>query len=197
MLGLVILSIGVLIGLVFYGFAVWAGLEASLFAPPGDGSGPLGTLTCPVMITTRETGVIQATFSNSTDSPFRAVVKATITEGAVILTRQVGDAFRLQPGEMQLRQWEVTAKDAAWNRFVFFRLSVFQYPVPSKTASCGVLVVDLPAFTGAQVTAFLTVVSITLMVIGLALWSANNRPLTGRKMNITLALGAWCWLQSC
>jgi hypothetical protein len=27
------------------------------------------------------------------------------------------------------------------------------------------------------------------MVIGLVLWAANNRPLTGRKLNIAMALG--------
>lgn len=188
-LGVLIFALGVVLGLAFYSGAAWGDLEAFLFHVEGDADASLGSLSCPVVITSTESGTVSATFRNPTERPIKPVVRTHISEGFVTLMRRIDDRPSLEPGEKQRLEWTVTADDAAYGYLILARVFVkYPYPLPARTAACGVLVIDLPGWTGSQVTALVVVGSLLCMVGGVGLWVAGNRPLSGRILDATRAM---------
>jgi hypothetical protein len=188
-LGVLIFSVGVLLGLALSAGAVWGDLEANLFGVSITADAPLKTLTCPVMVTTAESGTVAATFSNPTDRPISPNVQTHISHGYVTLEREIRTRIRLAPGETQQLQWPVTSDDAAYGYLILVKvLALGQYPLPSRQGSCGILVVNLPSFTGNQVVAFVFASSSSSMVLGAALWIANNRPSSKQGRATTRAM---------
>ena len=188
-LGVFVFAVGAVLGIVFYGAAAWGDLEAFLFDASVDADGALGSLRCPVVITSTESGKLSATFENPTERPIKPSVRTHISEGFVTLMRRIDDRPSLEPSEKQRLEWTVTADDAAYGYLILARVFVkYPYPLPDRTAACGVLVVDLPGWTGGQVTALVVVGSLFCMVAGIGLWVAGNRPLSGRILDATRAM---------
>jgi hypothetical protein len=187
--GVLVFSVGVLLGLAFYGAAAWGDLEAFLFAASVDADGSLGSLRCPIMITSTESGTLSATFQNPSERVIRPTIRTHISEGFVTLMRRIDDQPSLEPGEKKRLEWEVTADDATYGYLVLARVFVkYPYPLPSRTSACGVLVIDLPGWTGGQVTALVVVSSLLCLVAGVGLWVAGNRPLGGRIQDASRAM---------
>ncbi|HNT78459.1 MAG TPA: hypothetical protein PKH77_25895 [Anaerolineae bacterium] len=163
---------GVLLGMFFAALLAWANFEASLFDASTDSSAlNLENLKCPVLLNRQETGVVFATFTNSADWKLTRTVDAHITHGSVLLTREERSRFELAPGEKHTLQWPISPEEAAWGRFIFVRLHVQRSaPLPPRTGSCGVLVVNLPYGSGAQIAAVTIGVSLLLMGGGAILW---------------------------
>ena len=88
-LSVVLFSIGALLGVVLVGITVWADFEAILFDPGIREDTRLGSLRCPVMITSEETGVIRARVKNTLDRPTDLFIRAHISHGYVTLMREV------------------------------------------------------------------------------------------------------------
>jgi hypothetical protein len=191
-LGVPIFSVGVLLGMALSGIVVWGDFEASLFNVSMSGNAPLKTLRCPVMMTATEVGTVTATFTNPLERPVEFTIRAHITEGYVTLMREINSKLPLAPGETGTLEWPVTSDDAAYSGHLILvrvRLAA-KYPLPSRHASCGILVVNLPYFTGNQVFAFAFAASLLSMVAGAGLWVVANRPLRGLGIDVTRAMGA-------
>lgn len=190
-LGVLIFSVGVLLGMTLFGIVIWGDLEASLFNVSMRGNAPLTTLRCPVMVTTTEVGKVAATFTNPFERPVEFYVRAHISEGHVTLMREVKTTLPLDPGETQTLEWTVTSDDAAYGRLIFARVRLgAKYPLPSRHRACGILVVDLPYFTGNQIFALAFAVSLLSMAIGAGLWVVTHRPLRGLGLQVIAAMGA-------
>lgn len=190
-LGVLIFSVGVLLGMALFASAVWGDLEASLFDTSMRGDATLTTLRCPVMMTATGPGTVTATFTNPLERPIDFYIRAHISQGYVTLMREEITSLPLDPGEMQPVQWTVTPDDAAYGRLILVRVRLSaKYPLPSRGGSCGILVVDLPYFTGNQILAFILAASLLSMVVGAGLWVAGNRPLSGLGLDVTRAMGA-------
>jgi hypothetical protein len=188
-LSVVLFSIGLLLGVAFVGAAVWADLEASLFDPPVGVDEPLKTLRCPVIITTQESGTVTATFSNPSTRSVPRTVRAHISYGFATLTREVNTQFVLEPGGTHKLEWTVTSDDAAWRHFILTRVHVLRNsPLPSRTGSCGVLVMDLLGLTGNQIVVSSWIASLTTMLIGVILWAVARRSAKERMPNLTGAM---------
>lgn len=180
-MGLLLFSIGALTGMLMYGLSIWADIEASLFDTSIMGDAPFRDLSCPPMITTNETGIVKAKFSNPTDRPMDRAVRINISHGYITLMRQLNTRVQLEPGEDTVLEWEVTVDDAAWERFVMVRLYAFRSsPLPAASGACGILVVDVPVLTGNQVAIGLIVISVLGMGSGAWLWTRAHQPLTGK-----------------
>jgi hypothetical protein len=189
-LGVLIFAVGVLSGMALLGIAVWGDLEASLFDASTRADASLTTLRCPVMMTAQEIGRVSATFENPLERPVTFTIRAHISQGHVTLMREINSKLPLEPGETQTLEWTVTPDDAAYGRLVLIRVRVSaKYPLPSRDASCGILVVDLPYFTGNQITAFALAAIVLSMVVGAGLWVVANRPLRGLAHEVTRAMG--------
>lgn len=170
--GIYIFFGGILLGMFFALLLTWADFEASLFyAIPDSSALQLESLRCPLLLTRHETGAISATFTNPADVARRRTVDTYITHGFVIAMREERVRFDLAPGEKYTHHWPIAAEDAAWGRFILARLYVQRNnPLPARTGSCGVLVVDLPYLSGGQIVAATLTASLLLMGGGAALW---------------------------
>ncbi len=182
-LGVFVFALGLLLGLAFSALVTWAALEANLFAAtPGSGDEPLTTLKSPIIMTTRESGTIVATFSNPSEFTLLRTIRVHISSGFVTLVREESAQFTLGPGESRELQWTVTPQDAAWGRLILVRVHELRnHPLPARTGSCGILVVDLPYVTGDQVVILTIGSSLLLMLGGMGLWALGSRPLRGLR----------------
>jgi hypothetical protein len=171
-LGLYIFFAGVLLGMFFAALLTWANFEANLFDRPTDlKASRLGSLRCPIMLNQQETGTVTATFNNPTDYAARRTVDTNISHGFVILMREERTRIDLEPGEKRTLQWAISPEDAAWGRFILVHVETTRSgSLPARSGSCGVVVANLPLGTGTQITIFVVVASLLLMVIGTVLW---------------------------
>jgi hypothetical protein len=171
-LGLYIFFAGVLLGMFFAALLTWADFEANLFDRPTDSKASrLGSLRCPILLNQQETGTVTATFTNPTDYATRRTIDTNISHGFVILMREERNRIDLEPGEKRTLQWTISPEDAAWGHFILVHLDVQRSgSLPSRSGSCGVLVVNLPFGTGTQIAIVIVVVSMLLMAAGAVLW---------------------------
>ena len=171
-LGLYIFFAGVLLGMFFAALLTWANFEANLFDRPTDlNASRLASLRCPILLNKQETGTVTATFRNPTDHAARRTIDTNISHGFVILMREERTRIDLEPGEKRTLQWTISPEDAAWGRFILVHVETTRSgSLPARSGSCGVLVANLPLGTGTQITIFIVVTSLLLMVIGTVLW---------------------------
>jgi hypothetical protein len=189
-LSVFIFAVGVILGMVLSGIVVWGDLEGSLFDAAIRADATLTTLRCPVMMTTKEIGTASAVFENPLERPVTFTIRTHISRGYVTLMREINSKLSLAPGETQTLEWPVTPDDAAYGRLILLRVRLSaKYPLPSRDASCGILVVDLPYLSGNQITALILAASLLSMLIGAGLWIAANRPLRGLPRQVARAMG--------
>jgi hypothetical protein len=188
-LSVTLFMLGVVVGLVFNTMSVWADLEASLFDAALTANEPLNGLSCPVLITQNETGVVNAYLKNTTEREMNTVVRTHITDGFVTLMREEQSRPSMQPGETIKLQYAVTAEDAAWERFILVRVYTFRKaPLPSRTGSCGIWVVNLPFGRGWMVTSLVVALSAAGIGAGWWLWRKANSPLLDRSLRVMNAM---------
>jgi len=181
--GILFFTIGFLMGLVFWGSSVWADLEASLFRAGHGANQVLYTIQCPLVITPSHSGTISMQFTNPTDRQRRESVRAFSTYGARMLISEVHTILPIEPGGEEILTWPVYAEDAAWNSMVLFRVIIARSPpFDSRTASCGVMVINLPQVSGNQITGFMLLTSILGMAAGIGLSGFFSRPLFGIQL---------------
>jgi hypothetical protein len=85
--------------------------------------------------------------------------------------------------------WNVTSDDIDLRNFIFAQIT--NYPaqkVPFRQATCGILTIDLPQFTGKQVFAFAMIVILVGIAGGLIIWETYGFPLTGKLPDVTRAM---------
>jgi len=190
-LGVLLFSAGLLLGLALFGSAAWADLEASLFDTSLSGDARLKTLRCPVIITASEAGTAAATLSNPFERPTEFTIRAHVTQGFVTLMRELNFELPLDPGDKGTLEWEVTPDDAAYGRLIMVRVRVYpKYPIPSRHASCGIIVLDVPHLTGNQILAFVLAATLLSMAAGMGLWVAGDRVPSKLGLEVTRAMGA-------
>ena len=190
-LGVYIFFSGILLGMMFAALLAWADFEASLFnAIPDASAQRLESLRCPILLNRHETGTISASFANPSDLTRRRTIDAYISHGSILLMLEERTRFDLEPGEKRTVEWPISSENAAWGRFVLARLYVQRNtPLPSRTGSCGVLVVDLPFGSGVAIAMGIIGASVLLMAIGAMLWlNKSGKPLrTVDYLNLALA----------
>ena len=190
-LSLIIFSIGVLLGSTLVGITVWGDLEATLFNPGIQEEARLGQLHCPVILTTaQETGIISARIRNPLDHTTSFFARARISEGYLTLMREETTQLSLAPGESSRLAWQISAEDAAFNRIIFFRVTVRGgYPLPTRQGTCGVVLLDLPVLTGGQVYALGVILSLVCTIGGFAAWIAKHPQRMDLEVQIVRIMG--------
>lgn len=181
--GSALFALGLVLGVAFFGSAVWADIEAFLFDASLRADARLTTLRCPVVVTSREVGEIRATFTNPLDRPIQPRVHIHVTDGYVTLMREEAVYLRLEPGETRQLRWQITTDNAAWDYFILARVYIHRaYPLPSRTATCGVLALDISFLTGAQVVLLVLTLTVLFLGGGFYLWQLAHQPLEGRRL---------------
>jgi hypothetical protein len=176
-------GVGVLMGTVLLGLAVWGDLEASMFDSSSiRADAKLKSLNCPVMITTGEIGKVSASLTNTHVRSVERRLRVHVSDGFAILMREVLSEVPIEPGKTQKLNWTVTPEDAAYGKIILVKVFMHRkYPLSSESGSCGIFVVDLPQFTGKQIVIFTTLTSLLTMVVGASVWTFNNKPIIGEK----------------
>jgi hypothetical protein len=190
--GVIVFSVGFAVGLLVYAGAAWADLEGAMFDAATHGDKSLRTVRCPVLITKNETGTVSAAVHNSLDIPVRFSIQARFSEGFVTLMREENALLPVDAGATETLEWTVTADEAAYSSVVLVKVLLRgHYPLPSRQATCGILVLGLPFLTGKQVLALAVAVSLALMALGGILWLTGTRPLReGFDVDLARGMGA-------
>ena len=165
--------------------SVWGDLEATVFNAAITRRDRLTTLKCPAVITTNETGIVTASFYNPDDKSLDMETRTYVTDGYVVLMREIITKFTLAPGETSSVEVQVTADNAAYDRLILVRMhQQRRNPLPHRTASCGIMVVDIPFLTGTQFIILVVSVGILLSSGGLAFWALNTKPIVWERKKI-------------
>ena len=190
-LGTLLFLCGALVGTGFFGAAVLADFEASLFNPSIRGATTLRTLTCPIVLTPGEVGIARASFHNPGPNPTSPTVRATTSYRSVVYLDEDDRRFLIEPGESVTMEWEIHADNVTWGLFVFFRLYQFaSYPLQSASGYCGILVLDVPYLSGRAIEAAAIALSLLCMAAGLWLRRDGNGQLPRHRRAITRAMAA-------
>jgi hypothetical protein len=125
--------------------SVWADLEGYTFQPATHADSSEYNLLCPQLITTNDFGVISIGIENDFDKDVKKVVRGYKSLGFVIYVASDETSLELAPGETEVLHWYIYPEDAAWKRFVLFRVNIISSRGTGlTTASCGVMVVNVP-----------------------------------------------------
>lgn len=174
--GLILLIIGTLL-LAFLGFiSIWGDIEAFVFNAAIRSEKPLSTLRCPAIITQKDKAVVSARISNPSDRELEMLIRTNISDGYVIFLRQVSKTFYLKPGESEIISVPINIEDAAYDRVVLVRMhQIRRGSLPYLSASCGVIVFNIPWITGRHLVIAFMGLGILLSAIGLVLLSLNQK----------------------
>lgn len=191
LLGLLLFSAGLILGMALFGMIIWADFEAVLFDPGLQQDTTLNSLRCPVMITKAETGTVTASLTNPLDRSTERYIRVHVTDGFVTLMRQINQRLPLDPGETQQLAWSVTADDAAFERLILVKVIVRgRYPLPSRQGTCGIVVVDAPYLTGHQIFGISLAASLLSIGMGFSMWLKASKPWREKARQAVRAMGA-------
>ncbi len=171
-LSLLIFSLGVLLALALTAVSAWGEYEAALFDSGARADEHLSTLTCPALISPHETGEIKILLANRSEYEVTPEVKAHISAGSALFIWEETQQLVIKPGGSQKLRWPVYAEDAAFKRLVLVRVLVGRsYPLPSSTATCGIVLLDLAGLSGGQMQFGALFLSAACLAGGWLFWS--------------------------
>lgn len=173
-LGALLFIAGVLLGLALSGAFAWGESEARIYSS-FNGDNDLG-IQCPLILSPAEEGVVKAEIVNLTGEEIKPIVTVEISHGQV--PREIQQTFQLGSLKSENVEWTVDASDVIFNRVILVNAQQSRYSNnPSRSGSCGILVLSLFGLTGIQSFGLTLGVSLILMVAGGALWLQARRPL--------------------
>ncbi len=187
-LGVILFYAGILVGMVTFIFMNWAYLEASLYfgyTAPADKS--LTNLRCPLMLTKAENGEVTMSITNSTTHDLSIMIRTEFSYyGAATLDQT---SYPVAAGATRNLSWTVTPDNLVFGHLIMARVYEYKaYTLPSRTNTCGTVVVGLPGLTGIQLFIIVLTFSLGGMAAGWILWIAGNRPIHGEGIIATRAM---------
>ena len=186
-LGVILISFGILVGMVMFVFMNWAYFEANFFfgfSIPADKT--LTTLRCPLLMTSSETGTVTASMTNNTDRDLSILVRTEISYFGAATSERV--TYPLAVGETRNLSWTVTSDNMVFGHLILARVYQFgAYTLPSRTDTCGTVVVNLHGLTGIQLFIIVLVLSLAGLAAGWVFWLSANLPLRAEGLIATRA----------
>lgn len=187
---------GTFFALLFAGSILWANLELPFYfdysyASVGSENQTQANLDCPIILTTKETGIVKTEITNNTDKPLNPVLRGEVSYLGGI-ARDIEFNPAILPGESSPISIEVNSDDIVFNFMIFVR--TFQLPTyktPAQAGSCAMLMVPISFLSGDQVYILSLSAIFALLAAGIILWVKNNKPLRGmprRAFNVMITL---------
>jgi hypothetical protein len=179
--------IGIAVGMMLFGSAAWADLEATFYGFEEMGGGRLNKMDCPILMTSSDVGTVSATFKNPNNSPVQFMVRIDVSSSGVFRTER--SMLSLDSNKSKTVEWHVTSEDIDMRNFIFAQVS--NYPankIPFRQATCGILVLKLPQFTGSQVFTFAMIGIVVGIIGGLTIWEIYGLPLSSKLQDTTRAM---------
>ncbi|NSW52115.1 MAG: hypothetical protein HPY85_06390 [Anaerolineae bacterium] len=170
-LGVILFSLGILIGMAFLAITTWGNLEAVGFYPSTTAEGKLNSVRCPVFLTLDETATISARFHNETENTIRPTVSTILSRGFITYTEEFRETIQLEPGDSYVMRWDINHDDAVYKMFVMARVVLLNsYPLEDLQAVCAVYVLNTTFLDGSAIL-ILSLVSYAVLVGGgVVLW---------------------------
>lgn len=183
-------SIFALISFGILGISVWGDIEASVFDMNYRGEERLGSLTCPVFITTKESGKISAKISNPVKNTIKPSVRLHISSSQLAVPREENVKFQLGPNESKTLDWIINPEeDTQFGNMIYVKVYLFSNStLPSRDATCGILVLDLPIGSGKSILYTGIGLSFVGMLANVGFWHRNNRLMTKRQRELFRAI---------
>ena len=173
--GTILFTIGIVLGVVIFGLITWAKLESFFFfSNDYRADQPYLSVVCPKVMTFSETKPVVVTLDNSSKTAISPPVQVYISHHGFF--RVIQAKASLAPKQKQTLHWEVSADDIAMGHLVIVK--VYVYPTAElkpRSGTCGILVVDMPGLSGNQVLAL----GLGLCGLCLAAWASIWFFLTG------------------
>lgn len=181
--------IGAFTALVFAGSIIWANFELPFYfdysyAAVRTENQVNADLNCPIILTTKETGMVSTDFTNNTDKTLNPVFRGEISYLGGI-ARSVEFKPTILPGESNHIEIEVNKDDIVFYFMILAR--TFQLPTyktPAQIGSCAIVMLPIPFLTGNQVYFLSLLVIILALAAGIFLWVKYNRPMQGLSQKI-------------
>lgn len=187
--GIISLVVGVFL-IVFPGIiSIWGDFEALSFNSTIRTDKTLSTLKCPVVITSKQNSTVSASFYNLADKSVDMEIRTYVTDGYVILMKQYISKFTFAPDESITISVPITPDDAAYERVVMVRMQqMSRRPFPSRSASCGIVVVNVPFLSGTQFVSLIISLGFIMTVGGITLYAFNARPINEYHLRVIRSL---------
>ena len=201
-LGIILYTIGLLVGAAFILFTIWGDFESGAFWGTQEAGSyvvrqpifaELGGLNCPIFVKADSSGEISTKVINESDEANNLIFQISVSDPSNSDgQRNEFHEIELAPRESRVFKWQVSDANKVFGRVVLVRTYLYKNILmgPARTKSCGVLVNDIINLNNNQLVFILVTVSISLMGIGLWLYYRANRPLKKRAERLTFAL-AW------
>jgi hypothetical protein len=179
---LILFAAGILSGLILIALATWADQEAALFEPTSAYDKGLPSLHCPLIVTGDEVSSIFVDLKNPSTYPVSPLTTAHITAGSVLLIDEFVEIPSLLPGGKITLSWKVIPADAAYHSLILSRVFVERsYPLPSRTGSCGIVVLPFGRVPGGVLVGVLAVFCLLGTILGLVFWCRANPTLSSKQ----------------
>jgi hypothetical protein len=180
---LIILLFGVLLGIALVGIATWGDMETVLFYPASTADKDLSNLQCPIVISKTETGLVSVNIKNSSTYTVTPIIRFTVSQGSTIFTEGFTNQPSIPPNSTQKIFWQVTSNEAAYHESLIL-VQVFvnrSYPLPSRSNTCGITVMNLGPLTGKTVVIGSLCLSLATMLLGSSLWIRSHKTIPGHR----------------
>lgn len=176
-LALIIYILSLVLMLVVAGITIWPEIELLFFDRPLIVEERLTTLYCPPAVTLEEDGAITATFTNNRDRNERFRARARMSFLSAVVADEIDRWVELEPGESTVVRWSLEPESAAFGRVILARVHVARRgSIPPQQRGCGVLVLDLPRFTGAQYVHGMAAAGLLALAASGFFWLAGRQP---------------------
>lgn len=176
-LAIVLYLLSLLIMLAVAGITIWPEIEVLMFDRPLIVEERLGMLHCPPAVTPDEDGALTATFTNDRDRSERFLAQARISYFSALVIDEIDHWVELAPGETKLVRWSLDSESAAFGRMILARVHVARRgSTPPQQRGCGVMILDLPHFTGTQYVLGMAVAGLLTLAASGFLWLAGRQP---------------------
>jgi hypothetical protein len=181
--------LGVTIGFVLSGIALWNNLESISYFFNGVKYAPFHGLRCPLMIAPEEKGIVTAVFNNPTNEEDNFFYRVEIG-GKAFSSRQVKDQIAVPPHQAKTIRLAVDANDVDLMFFIFTKITILPNSVhQSQEAVCGIMVVNILGLAGTQISTAAVFLSFLGIAIGLGLWQQTNTKADRDLLRVMQTLG--------
>jgi len=187
-LGIIFFSTGILVGMVMFILMNWAYFEAFFFfGNTGPADKALTTLRCPLLMTTADTGAVTMSITNSTDRDLSLLIRTEISYFGAARSDRTN--YPIAAGETRKLSWTVTSDDMVFGHLIMARVFVYSaFTLPSRSSTCGTVVVNMPGLTGIQLFVIVLAFSLACMAAGWGLWLTGSRPFQADGLIATWAM---------
>jgi hypothetical protein len=187
--GMLLFLFGILAGLLLATVITWANFEAVFYGFDRLSNEQLGTLRCPLLMTTNDTRTVSAEFSNPGDKPAQFIARTDISTVGPL--QRTDELLSFAPGERKKLTWTVNADNLDLEYFIFVK--TYQYPSSAggtREATCGIFVLPLSFVSGDTVFVVTFAASLLGILGGLFLWERSASRLSKREIDTHHAMTA-------